>query len=234
MTTEENFTPEEIAKLEISLPTSLELCRLGLATMIDIRQTFEIELKGAIPDTEHIPMFEMKVMLGHTLTEDEQDILDAGEIKEMDAKSFFTTINKLHHTSDQVPTLYLQQRSPQFERSSIATQPRLPESTVSGRWFCRVEEAADTKPRLIFAPGRFLFKNQRQDVVGQQQADSQHGAGQYHIGYQADAGCTVLLHQGVYAAEPHAPGNQGNQAGNLHQHRRLARHVVIEMTGAGH
>lgn len=102
MTTEENFTSEEIAKLEISLPTSLELCRLGLATMIDIRQTFEIELKGAIPDTEHIPMFEMKVMLGHTLTEDEQDILDAGEIKEMDAKSFFTTINKLHHTSDQV------------------------------------------------------------------------------------------------------------------------------------
>lgn len=100
MTTEENFTPEEIAKLEISLPTSLELCRLGLATMIDIRQTFEIELKGAIPNTEHIPLFELKVMLGHTLSEDEQDILDAGEIKELDAKSFFTTINKLHHSHD--------------------------------------------------------------------------------------------------------------------------------------
>jgi hypothetical protein len=38
------------AKLEISLGSSLELCRLGLATMIDIRQFFEIEVKGAIPD----------------------------------------------------------------------------------------------------------------------------------------------------------------------------------------
>lgn len=33
-------------------------------------------------------------MLGHALTEDEQDILDAGEPKDMDAKSFFTMINQ--------------------------------------------------------------------------------------------------------------------------------------------
>ena len=42
--------------LEISLPSALELCRLGLGTMIDIRQAFEIDLKGAVPlpalDTE--------------------------------------------------------------------------------------------------------------------------------------------------------------------------------------
>ncbi|MEN9373871.1 MAG: hypothetical protein RIR79_1423 [Pseudomonadota bacterium] len=88
------------ASLEITLPTALELCELGLATLVDIRQSFEIEMKGAIPHTIHIPMFEMKVMLGDTLTEDEQDILDAGEPKELDAKSFFTMINQLHHHRD--------------------------------------------------------------------------------------------------------------------------------------
>ena len=86
--------------VEISLPSALEMCRLGLATLIDIRQTFEIEMKGAIPDAVHIPMFEVKVMLGHTLTEDEQDILDAGQPTDMDAKGFFTMINTLHHGHD--------------------------------------------------------------------------------------------------------------------------------------
>jgi rhodanese-related sulfurtransferase len=91
---------QEHAGLEITLPTALELCKLQLATMIDIRQTFEIEMKGAIPDTVHIPMFEVKLMLGHTLTEDEQDILDAGQPKDIDAKTFFTMINQLHHARD--------------------------------------------------------------------------------------------------------------------------------------
>jgi rhodanese-related sulfurtransferase len=88
------------AGLEISLPTALELCRLGLGTMIDIRQSFEIEMKGAIPDTVHVPLFEVKVMLGDTLTEDEQDVLDAGKPKDIDARSFFKTINQLHHGRD--------------------------------------------------------------------------------------------------------------------------------------
>ena len=88
------------AQLEVSLPTALEMCRLGLATLIDIRQTFEIEMKGAIPGTVHVPLFEVKVMLGHPLTEDEQDILDAGTPKDMDAQTFFTTINRLHNARD--------------------------------------------------------------------------------------------------------------------------------------
>ena len=96
MTDEKDLSADERAALEISLPTAMELCRLGLATMIDIRQSFEIEMKGAIPDTVHIPMFEVKLMLGHTLTEDEQDILDAGEPKELDAQRFFRLINQLH------------------------------------------------------------------------------------------------------------------------------------------
>jgi rhodanese-related sulfurtransferase len=86
--------------LEVTLPTALELCRLGMATMIDIRQSFEIEMKGGIPDTVHIPLFEVKLMLGHALTEDEQDILDAGQPKDIDARTFFTMINRLHHAHD--------------------------------------------------------------------------------------------------------------------------------------
>jgi rhodanese-related sulfurtransferase len=88
--------------LEISLPTSLELCRLGLATMVDIRQAFEIDLKGAIPGTLHIPLFEVKQLLGHPLSEDEQDILDAGRPTPVDVQGFFTTINRLHHVHDHI------------------------------------------------------------------------------------------------------------------------------------
>lgn len=100
MTQDETFTAEERSQLEVTLPTALEMCRLGLATMIDIRQSFEIEMKGAIPDTVHIPMFEVKLMLGDSLTDDEQDILDAGTPKDIDAKTFFTMINQLHHARD--------------------------------------------------------------------------------------------------------------------------------------
>lgn len=100
MSIDEPKASEEGAGLEITLPTALELTRLGLATMIDIRQSFEIEMKGAIPDTVHIPMFEVKRMLGHALTEDEQDILDAGTPKDLDAMTFFTMINRLHHGRD--------------------------------------------------------------------------------------------------------------------------------------
>ncbi|MBK6854052.1 MAG: sulfurtransferase [Burkholderiales bacterium] len=93
---------EQRALLEISLQSSQELCRLGLATMIDIRQSFEIDMKGAMPDTVHIPLFEVKRMLGHALTEDEQDILDAGRPKDIDASTFFTLINQVHHARDQL------------------------------------------------------------------------------------------------------------------------------------
>ena len=86
--------------LEISLASAIELCNLGLGTLVDIRQAFEIELKGAIPGTVHIPLFEVKVLLGHTLSEDEQDILDAGKPTEIDVQGFFTTLNRVHHVHD--------------------------------------------------------------------------------------------------------------------------------------
>jgi len=100
MNTEASLSDEERATLEVTLPTALELCRLGLGTLVDIRQTFEIEMKGAIPGTMHIPLFEVKRMLGHALSEDEQDILDAGKPKDMDVMTFFTMINQLHHGRD--------------------------------------------------------------------------------------------------------------------------------------
>ncbi len=100
MTDAPSIDPAERATLEISLPSAMELCKLGLATMIDIRQTFELEVKGTIPDTVHIPMFEVKRMLGDSLNEQEQEILDAGMPKDIDAKTFFTLINRLHHARD--------------------------------------------------------------------------------------------------------------------------------------
>ena len=88
--------------LEISLSSATELCRLGLGTMIDIRQGFELEMKGTIPDTVHIPMFEVKRLLGHALSEDEQDAIDTGKPNAIDVQSFFTMINRLHHAHDNI------------------------------------------------------------------------------------------------------------------------------------
>lgn len=93
---------DDTDKLEISLASATELCQLGLGTMIDIRQSFEIEMKGAMPDSVHIPMFEVKQLLGHALTEDEQDILDAGKPTDIDVQGFFTMINRLHHAHDNI------------------------------------------------------------------------------------------------------------------------------------
>ena len=95
-------SPTDTDALEISLASATELCRLGLGTMVDIRQTFEIEMKGAIPGTVHIPLFEVKQLLGHALTEDEQDILDAGKPSDIDVQGFFTMINRLHLAHDNI------------------------------------------------------------------------------------------------------------------------------------
>lgn len=95
-------TPPATPGLEISLASALELTELGLGTLIDIRQIFEIEMKGAIPGTVNIPLFEVKQMLGHQLSEDEQDTIDAGKPSDIDLKTFFVTLNKLHHGRDHI------------------------------------------------------------------------------------------------------------------------------------
>jgi len=88
--------------LAISLSSALELCQLGLGTLVDIRQNFELEVKGAIPGAVHIPLFEVKRLLGHALSEDEQDTLDAGKPNDLDVQGFFTMINKVHHVHDHI------------------------------------------------------------------------------------------------------------------------------------
>ena len=100
-------TPSTIdpAGLEISLSSALELSQLGLGTLVDIRQAFELELKGEIPDTLHVPLFEVKQLLGHPLSEDEQDIIDAGQPTPMDVQGFFTTINRVHHGGERIVLL---------------------------------------------------------------------------------------------------------------------------------
>jgi rhodanese-related sulfurtransferase len=91
--------------LEISLTSALELSQLGLGQLVDIRQAFELDMKGRIPDTVHIPLFEVKQLLGHPLTENEQETLDAGQPTPMDVQGFFTTVNRLHHGRDNIVLL---------------------------------------------------------------------------------------------------------------------------------
>lgn len=91
---------EDRAALEISLASSMELVKLGLGTMIDIRQGFEIEMKGAMPGTVHIPLFEFKKLLGDQLTEDEQEVLDTGKPSDIDMRGLITTVNRLHNAHD--------------------------------------------------------------------------------------------------------------------------------------
>ena len=95
-------SPANRAVLEISLASAIELTQLGLATMIDIRQAFELDLKGRIPGTVHIPMLETKKMLGDALSEDEQDTLDAGRPTDVQVREFFTTINRIHHAGEKL------------------------------------------------------------------------------------------------------------------------------------
>ncbi|MEP7282299.1 MAG: rhodanese-like domain-containing protein [Rubrivivax sp.] len=94
------FGDAERAQLEISLGSAMEIVELGFGTMIDIRQGFEIDMKGAIPGTVHIPLFEVKRLLGDRLTETEQEVLDAGRPSDIDIKGLITTINRLHHARD--------------------------------------------------------------------------------------------------------------------------------------
>ncbi len=95
-------SPANRAVLEISLASSLELRELGLATIFDIRQAFELQVKGRVPNTVHIPLFEVKRILGETLTSDEQEVLDAGAPTEFDALSFIKLVNQAHHGRDHI------------------------------------------------------------------------------------------------------------------------------------
>jgi rhodanese-related sulfurtransferase len=95
-------SPANRAVLEISLSSAMEVWQLGLGTMFDIRQAFELDLKGRVPGTVHVPMYEVKRILGQSLTNAEQEVLDAGAPTEFDALRFIKLVNQAHHGHDHI------------------------------------------------------------------------------------------------------------------------------------
>jgi rhodanese-related sulfurtransferase len=87
-------------QLEMTAKTALELQRLSLAVLIDIRQKFELELQGEIPGASFLPLFQFKRMLGHALTEAEQEALDEDVPDMRDIQHFLAMINGMHHAKD--------------------------------------------------------------------------------------------------------------------------------------
>ncbi len=93
-------TVQEDPSLEISISTALELQRLKLAYLIDIRQNFELEIHGEIPGACSLPFFHFKKLLGHSLCALEQDALDEDVPDLRDIQHFLSMINSLHFTRD--------------------------------------------------------------------------------------------------------------------------------------
>jgi len=85
---------------EISAATAAEVARLGLACLIDIRQPFELEVKGVLANALNVPFFNVKRSFGIQLTAEEQEILDADEPDDLDAKTFITRMNGLRQGRD--------------------------------------------------------------------------------------------------------------------------------------
>jgi len=92
--------PVNTAPTDVSPATAVEMATLGLACLIDIRQTFELDIKGSIPHATHIPFFNVKQFLGFQLTEVEQETLDAEEPGQLDIRSFIKAINTLRQDYD--------------------------------------------------------------------------------------------------------------------------------------
>ena len=87
---------------EIRADTALELVGLGLATLIDVRQPFELEYGGCLRCAENIPLFNFKQALGHKLSEDEQEILDSDKPDTNDITTFLGAINRHHFHRDMI------------------------------------------------------------------------------------------------------------------------------------
>jgi len=88
--------------LEISQPAARELMDLGLGTLIDIRQPFELMLEGEIAGAVPVPLFRFKQLLGQALSTEEQELLDADEPDERDISHFLALINAQHLEGDRI------------------------------------------------------------------------------------------------------------------------------------
>ena len=92
--------------LEISVPTALELIRLKLVCLIDVRQKFELEMEKEISGACSLPLFRFKQLLGHQMTEDEHELLDGDSPDSLDVQHFINNINHLHYTKDCIMLCY--------------------------------------------------------------------------------------------------------------------------------
>ena len=92
--------------LEISVATTLELIRLKLVCLIDVRQKFELEVEREIPGACSLPLFKFKQLLGHQMTEDEHELLDGDTPDTLDVQHFLANINRLHYTKDCILLCY--------------------------------------------------------------------------------------------------------------------------------
>ena len=92
--------------LEITVSTTLELIRLKLVCLVDVRQKFELEMEGEIPGAISLPLFRFKQLLGHKMTEEEHEILDGDTPDNLDVQHFLSSINQLHYTKDCILLCY--------------------------------------------------------------------------------------------------------------------------------
>ena len=88
-------SPLADAPLECDADAAFGLVQAGSAHMIDIRQPFELELKGALPGALHMPFFHFKQHIGMRLDDEEQELLDADAPREEDVLSFVQAIREL-------------------------------------------------------------------------------------------------------------------------------------------
>jgi len=94
--------PHQDSPLEITPHVAKEIVRLKIATLVDVRQPAELELEGSVTEAESVPLFDLKKLLGHTLTEEEQEILDCDAPTAKDARFFLSMINKHHYQQGNV------------------------------------------------------------------------------------------------------------------------------------
>lgn len=94
--TDAHASPSDEGEIEVSASTAAEMERIDAACVIDIRQKFELEIKGGVPNALHIPFFETKKAMGVPLTAEEQEILDEDTPSQIDVYAFIRALNHLH------------------------------------------------------------------------------------------------------------------------------------------
>lgn len=93
---------EKEPRYEVRASLAKELLSLQIATLIDVRQPFELEIEGRVEGAERVPLFNLKKLLGHVLNAEEQEILDADVPTPRDVQTFLATMNRYHYQEGNV------------------------------------------------------------------------------------------------------------------------------------